>query len=92
MPEYFKNGPVSQKAGNLLHLKTSFSFELGKMKNSLNKFIGELHPTPSVCGIPKDEARLYLQQIEPHEREYYTGFLGPVNIDHSINLFGICVV
>ena len=40
-----------------------------------------LHPTSAVCGTPRDAAFAFIQQHETHDRELYSGFLGPVNID-----------
>ena len=85
--DYSKEGPYTQRAGNLLHLKTEFSFQLEDLKDDVSLFINELHPTPSVCGFPKNEALKYLQNLEPHNREYYSGFLGPVNINGKIDFF-----
>jgi isochorismate synthase len=87
IPEYFRHGPETQRAGNLLHLKTEFKFSLQYLKEDVSGFIDELHPTPSISGLPKEEARLYLQQIENHQREYYAGFLGPVNISGALSLY-----
>jgi len=87
IPEYYRQGPETQRAGNLLHLKTEFKFSLEFLKEDISRFIDELHPTPSICGLPKEEAMLYLQQIENHQREYYAGFLGPVNISGALSLY-----
>lgn len=84
---YQMNGPDSQQAGNLVHLKTSFIFPVDALNNHLFEFIQELHPTPSVCGFPKNEAMQHLRLIEQHDREYYTGFLGTVNFSGETRLF-----
>lgn len=41
-----------------------------------------LHPTPAVCGTPRDQAMLSLRQLEPFDRGYYSGPLGVVFPDH----------
>jgi len=46
-----------------------------------------LHPTPAVAGQPKEDAIRFIKELEPHDREYYTGFLGPINKDREIDLF-----
>lgn len=38
-----------------------------------------LHPTPAVCGSPRDEARQILAEREPFERGWYAGALGWVD-------------
>jgi isochorismate synthase len=40
-----------------------------------------------VAGQPKDDAIRFIKELEPHDREYYTGFLGPVTKDSEIDLF-----
>lgn len=39
-------------SGNIKHLRTDFTAKIGD--NRLEELIEELHPTPAVCGIPKD--------------------------------------
>lgn len=66
------------KAGNLLHLKTHIS---GKCSNkSLSKILERLHPTPAVCGVPKETSKEFIRNNEDYNREYYTGFLGELNM------------
>lgn len=66
------------KAGNLLHLQTKISGLL-KPENGLQSVIEKLHPTPAVCGLPKEEAKQFIVNNEGYDREYYTGFLGEIN-------------
>ena len=84
---YATQGPESMESGMVAHLKTSFRFPAEKIKNDLGDFIAALHPTPAVCGLPKDEAAAFIRKIEKHNRKYYTGFLGPWKIDGQINLY-----
>ena len=37
--------------------------------------IKSLHPTPAVCGYPKNDARRFILEHEPNERELYTGYI-----------------
>ena len=78
-----KDGPVTMRAGNLAHLRTDFRFQ-GK---NLGALVAALHPTPAVCGLPKHEAMKFILDTEPHNREYYSGFAGPLNISGSTHLF-----
>jgi len=74
-------------AGNLWHLQTQFLFHL-KQNENFPKLIDALHPTPAVGGLPQQEAIDFILEKEQHQRSYYTGFLGPVNIEKShANLF-----
>lgn len=70
------------KAGNLLHLQTKISGLL-KPENGLQSVISKLHPTPAVCGLPKEKAKQFILKNEGYNREYYTGFLGEINIKQS---------
>lgn len=67
----------TKKAGNLLHLNTDIkaTFELEK----LQEIVETLHPTPAVCGLPKEEAMEFILQHENYDRRYYTGYLGEIN-------------
>ncbi len=67
------------KAGNLLHLKTDITAALDVGKVSLKSIINALHPTPAVCGLPKDDAKTFILNNENYGREYYTGYLGLLN-------------
>ena len=85
--DYTTRGPESMESGTVAHLKTSFRFPAEKIENNLGGFIAALHPTPAVCGLPKEEASAFIQKVEKHNRQYYTGFLGPWKIDGQINLY-----
>lgn len=80
-------GPVTHPAGNVEHLLTRFHLHKVPKGEQLWKFLEELHPTPSVCGLPKKEALEIIHHTEKHHREYYTGFLGPVNMDEDLHLY-----
>lgn len=76
-------GPENYRAANLIHLKTAFEFPLAHIQNRFSDLLKALHPTPSVGGLPKDEARNFILTNEQHDRGYYTGFFGPVNINEK---------
>jgi isochorismate synthase len=78
--------PYSLKAGNLLHICTEISGEISS-KMQLDNLINKLHPTPAVCGLPKKEAKEFILKNEGYDREYYTGFLGELNMDGVSDLF-----
>lgn len=71
------HGPYTTMAAHLLHLRTDFSFKLRNEK-TIGALVEALHPTPAVCGIPKDEARRFIIDAESVDRKYYSGFCGPV--------------
>jgi isochorismate synthase len=72
------SSPYSIKAGALLHIKTDIEGTLNENSN-LKQVISVLHPTPAVCGLPKQEAKDFIVENEGYDREYYTGFLGELN-------------
>jgi isochorismate synthase len=87
--EFSEFGPKTLKAGNLVHLKTLFSVN---MKETSFPQLGSvmlklLHPTSAVCGMPGDEARKFLSEIEGYDRLFYSGYLGPVNLNGNTSLF-----
>lgn len=84
---YSKNGPFVARAGNLLHLRTDFSFSSALLGNRLPRLISALHPTPAVCGMSTGDAMDFISRAERHSREYYSGFLGPVGPGDQIQLF-----
>ena len=68
------SGPYAQVAGPVKHLRTDLSFNMNvALETSL---IGALHPTPAVCGMPRDMAMETYSQLEQHQRELYTGYIG----------------
>ncbi len=81
------------KAGNLLHLQTiikgTLNFKLSLSGEALLKsenfkqVIRTLHPTPAVCGLPKNKSKEFILNNENYNREFYTGFLGEINADNS---------
>jgi isochorismate synthase len=84
---YTKNGPYVARAGNLLHLRTDFTFSVQSVGNQLPSLINALHPTPAVCGMSTGKAMDFIGSSEKHSREYYTGFLGPLGLGDLIHLY-----
>lgn len=79
-----KIGPFTVKAGRVMHLKTRFRFPL---ESNWKDVAMDIHPSPAVCGLPKETAKEFILNTEPHERGYYCGFLGPVNMHGKTDLF-----
>jgi isochorismate synthase len=46
-----------------------------------------LHPTSAVCGMPLDRALKFLKKNEGYDREFYAGYLGPVNFHRDTHVF-----
>ncbi len=87
--EFSETGPKTVQAGNLLHLKTFFSVDMHatNFPNLGTVMLPLLHPTSAVCGMPKTESMQFILENEQYNREFYTGFLGAINIDNANNLF-----
>lgn len=87
--EYDEHGPKTVVAGNLVHLKSDFTVDM-KATNfpQLGSVMLELlHPTAAVCGMPLDTSLAFLKKYEGFDREFYAGYLGPVNVNNNIDLF-----
>lgn len=62
----------SHISGNIKHLRTDFQAEI--LSENLDKIISELHPTPAVCGIPKEFCKKAIEDFEKFPREFYAGY------------------
>lgn len=71
--------PYTTHAARLQHRRTDFSFRL-REGATVNKLVEALHPTPAVCGLPKDSALGLIHGYESINRRYYSGFCGPWGI------------
>lgn len=69
----------SIRAGQLWHLRTRFTGTLSR-EADLRALVESLHPTPAVCGLPKEAARDFILAHENYDRSLYTGFLGELNL------------
>lgn len=81
-----EKGPYTARAGQLVHLKTDFHFCL-KDTDHLGHILQELHPTPAVCGLPKEEAYRFILQTEPHDRLFYSGIIGWIDPEGDTTLY-----
>lgn len=81
-----KTDPFTTLAGGLQHRRTDFTFCL-RDGVSVNALVEALHPTPAVCGLPKDLAHGSILRYEGIDRRYYSGFCGPWNIEGYRGLF-----
>jgi isochorismate synthase len=72
-------------AGNIEHLRTDFTAQINS--DLIMKLAGELHPTPAICGWPTDKALSLILSTEKYERTFYSGYLGPVNMNQMTSLF-----
>lgn len=87
--EFHERGPKTVKSGNLAHLMTEFIVDYKEVSfdGLADQMLDLLHPTSAVCGMPLDTAKSFIEAEEGYDRSYYSGFLGPVNYEHSTDLF-----
>lgn len=76
--------PYNLKAGSIWHLKTDIWGVLNR-GFSLKQVISLLHPTPAVCGLPKEASKDFILENENYERTFYTGFLGELNTSFAVD-------
>jgi isochorismate synthase len=61
---------------NVWHLATPFRGRLHDPSITALELVAALHPTPAVCGSPREAAREALEHLEPIERGGYAGPVG----------------
>lgn len=65
---------------NLAHLKTDIVAK--PQSTDIFAWINAIHPTPAVCGLPRDKSFEFLRTHEPYKRENYCGSLGIIQRNH----------
>ncbi|ARN77442.1 hypothetical protein BST97_05275 [Nonlabens spongiae] len=81
------DGPKTIRSGDLIHLKTEIS--AAAKQDQISSILSDLHPTPAVCGLPKDVALDLILEHENYDRAFYTGYFGiisPKESDYYVNL------
>lgn len=81
-----KQGPYTARAGQLVHLRTDLRFRLPDARH-LGDVLLALHPTPAVCGLPKEQAWRFILDNESSARRYYSGFCGLLDFQGRTRLF-----
>ena len=87
--EFEEHGPKTWQAGNILHLKTDFEVDMvaTNFPQLGSVMLKLLHPTSAVCGMPRDESIQFLRENERFDRQFFSGFLGPVNYQHESHIY-----
>lgn len=67
------SAPFTASAAHLEHLKSTIEFE---SSNTLHFWAQALHPTPAICGLPVQKAKMVISQLESHSRKMYAGYIG----------------
>lgn len=82
-----KSATYDHISGNIKHLRTDFKMKIES--ENLEKIIEALHPTPAVCGIPKEICTDAIQRFESSPRSLYAGYIRvetPNEIKYFVNL------
>ena len=64
---------------SMWHLGTHIEGELRDPSLSAADLAAMLHPTPAVCGVPRDRAAALISELEPMKRGFYAGAFGWCN-------------
>jgi menaquinone-specific isochorismate synthase len=67
--------PVVRSLRNVHHLHTPIEGDLAQAGHVLD-LVEILHPTPAVCGSPREAALTWISEHEPAPRGWYAGALG----------------
>lgn len=78
--------PKTIRSGHLAHLKSEFIFQIDD-PSKIGSLLNLLHPSPAVCGFPKQEAFDFIIRNEGYDRKYYSGFLGYLDVSNRTDLF-----
>ena len=68
--------PTLLATANVWHLSTRFRGTLRDPAISSLDLVRALHPTPAVCGDPRDAAMQMIRDLEPVPRGHYAGAVG----------------
>lgn len=72
--------PFTARAAKVMHICTTIEATL-RPGATLKPILSAIHPTPAVCGMPKEASRDFILKEEGYDRAYYAGFLGTLNWD-----------
>jgi menaquinone-specific isochorismate synthase len=69
-----------KKYSNIQHLLTKVTAKL-KSDSSVLTLAKAIYPTPSICGMPKDEALSFIKKIEGYKRGLYSGVISWISFN-----------
>jgi isochorismate synthase len=72
----YDRDPQLLATANVWHLSTRFRGVLKDPSVTALDVVRALHPTPAVCGEPRDEAMRTIEELEPVPRHAYAGAVG----------------
>ncbi len=72
--------PFIKKLPNIQHLWTPIKAELDNA-NDVEEIVDRLHPTPAICGTPRETALKLISEIEDYPRGLFSGIIGWYNFE-----------
>ena len=81
-----EDGPYTARAGGVAHLRSDFTFTVSG-STGIGDIVSLLHPTPAVCGLPKQQTYRFIVGKEHSPRRYYSGFMGPLAVGGGTHLY-----
>ena len=74
-PVAYQDAPHLLRLARIQHLETELEADARDGSAAL-ELVQALHPTPAVCGVPRNEALAFLKETEPFRRGWYAGPVG----------------
>lgn len=68
--------PALERTASMWHLGTRIEATLRDPETPVAALLAALHPTPAVCGTPREEALAAIRRLEPLSRGFYAGAVG----------------
>lgn len=78
----------TREAGPVEHLCRNIRGRLESLETApIVRLLNELSPTPALCGYPRQLAMKLINRNEAHNRECYSGFIGPFIDAHDFSFY-----
>lgn len=70
------DGTTLRPTGTMWHLGTRIAGRLRDRGTPVTELAAALHPTPAVCGLPRERAARLIAGLEGYDRGFYAGAVG----------------
>lgn len=77
--QILRKGPYTYTSGEMHHLCTDFTFTCQRPQQA-ETLLKMFYPSPATSGIPTLQAHDFIRLHEHHQRLYYGGYVGPLNL------------
>jgi isochorismate synthase len=77
---FVQGAATTVRAGNMVHLRSTFEIDAAPDRPSLGDLLNALHPTSAVCGMPDKQAADFIAANEGFDRSLYAGYWGPLGL------------